>query len=357
MVKSSIPPFRIRNDSFADQTISTTVVIVNWNGRRWISDCLAGLSRQTYQGFKTIVVDNASKDGSIAWIKKHYPEVCIIALDRNEGFAVANNIAISQARTKYVALINNDAVAHSQWLEKLIKCMESTPTAGLAASKILYKNNQMIIDRAGDGYTTAGAGYLRGRGRSAEEYNHKETIFGACAGAAIYRRSMLVEIGGFDEDFFLLYEDVDLSFRAQLQGYRCLYEPDSIAYHTPSSSIGHDSPTSVYYGHRNLEWVFLKNMPARLIIRTVFLHLIYDLTALLFFTLTGKGIIYLKAKRDALKGFGKMLRKRREIQKGRQVSDHYIWSLFSRENLIDRLILRSDRKMQAQTNRELRQYS
>jgi GT2 family glycosyltransferase len=346
MVKSNIPLYRFRNDALANQTISTTVVIVNWNGRRLISHCLAGLSRQTYQRFNTIVVDNNSKDGSVAYIKKYFPEVRIIALDRNEGFAVANNIAIDQARTKYVALINNDAVAHPQWLEKLIECMEGAPAVGIAASKILYKNNQTVIDRAGDAYTTAGAGYLRGRGMSAEAYRRKEKIFGACAGAAIYRRSMLVEIGGFDEDFFLLYEDVDLSFRAQLNGYTCLYEPDSIAYHAPSSSIGSDSPTSIYYGHRNLEWVYVKNMPVRLIIRTFFSHLIYDLSAMLFFTLTGKATLFLKAKRDALTGIGKMLKKRKQIQTVRQVSDQYVWNLFTRENLIDRLNQRKIRKTQ-----------
>jgi GT2 family glycosyltransferase len=131
--------------------------------------------------------------------------------------------------------------------ESLIGALESCPEAGFAASKMLYYDNPEIIDRAGDSYTRAGAG---------------EWIFGACAGAALYRTRMLRDTGIFDEDFFLLYEDVDLSFKAQLKGYKCLYVPEAIVHHKASSSIIYDSPTSVYYGHRNLEWVYIKNMPA-----------------------------------------------------------------------------------------------
>ena len=144
------------------------------------------------------------------------------------------------------------------------------------------------------------------------------------AGAALYRTSMLNDIGLFDEGFFLLYEDVDLSFRAQLKGYKCLYVPEAIVYHKGSSSIVHDSPTSVYYSHRNLEWVYIQNMPFRLIIKSIIPHLIYDFVAFVYFVVRGRGNDYVRAKRDALIGLRRALQKRREVQRGKVVDDRYL---------------------------------
>ena len=151
---------------------------------------------------------------------------------------------------------------------------------------------------------------------------------------------MLDQIGLFDEEFFLINEDVDLSFRAQLAGYQCLYVPKAIVRHKASMTIGRDSEISVYYGHRNLEWVYLKNMPAPLIGVTLVPHLIYILLSGVYFLLKGKGRIYLRAKLDALRMFRKMLAKRRVIQQNRKVSLLYLWKLFTIENLINRLTAR-----------------
>jgi len=313
-----------------------TIVIVNWNGKKLLPECLDSLKQQTYQKFSTILVDNGSGDSSIDFVKRNYHEVKTIALPRNLGFAAGNNIAFKTIRTKYVALLNNDAVTHPLWLKYLVEALESYPEAGFAASKMLFYGNPKIIDRAGDAYTRAGAGLLRGRGEPASDYNKQEWVFGACAGAALYRTLMLNDIGLFDEDFFLLYEDIDLSFRAQLRGYRCLYIPDAIVYHKISSSIVYDSAMSVYYGQRNLEWNYLKNMPSKLILKTIWLHIIYDLAAAAFFLVKGRIKEFIKAKRDAVKGTKRMLEKRRLIQKTRSVDDDYIWGLLKKEQLFHR---------------------
>jgi GT2 family glycosyltransferase len=317
-----------------------SVIIVNWNGRNLLSDCLNGLRDQAFRQFKTILVDNGSTDGSVAFVSENYPEVKIIALEENSGFAAGNNIAINQAKTKYIALLNNDAVPHRLWLQHLVEALELYPEAGFAASKMLFYSNPEVIDRAGDAYTRAGTGLLRGRGTQARHYDSKEWIFGACAGAALYRLTMLEDIGLFDEDFFLVYEDVDLSFRAQLKGYKCIFVPEALAYHKASSSIVHDSPISVYYSHRNLEWVYVKNMPAGLILKTICPHVVYDIGAFFFFAANGRLREFARAKRDALGEMKGALAKRRRIQNNSKVDKLYIWGLFEKERFVQRLTRR-----------------
>ena len=317
-----------------------SIVIVNWNGKKFLAECLESLRHQAYRHFSIILVDNGSNDGSIDFVIRNYPEVKTIALPKNVGFSVANNIAIKTVDTEYIGLLNNDAVADPLWLKTLVEALEEHPEAGFAASKMLFYDNPGIIDRAGDFYTRAGAGLLRGRAEPASSYNKQEWIFGACAAAALYRTRMLRDIDLFDEDFFLLYEDVDLSFRAQLRGYKCLYVPEAIVHHKASSSIIYDSPTSVYYSHRNLEWVYIKNMPAGLILKTIFPHIIYDMAAFFYFAARGRSKDFIKAKLDALKGLKKALKKRKQIQRSRIVNDDYIWALFEKEHFFHRLTRR-----------------
>jgi hypothetical protein len=315
-----------------------SVVIVNWNGKEFLLECLEGLRQQTYRDFSVILVDNGSQDGSAAFVSEQYPEVSIVALHDNRGFAAANNIALDSVDAEFVALLNNDAVPDPLWLKSLVEALEEHPQAGLAASKMLLYGRRGVIDRAADGYTRAGAALLRGRGLSADRHRVREWVFGACGAAALYRMAMLRDIGFFDEDFFLLYEDVDLSFRAQLKGYKCLYVPEALVYHRSSSSIVHDSSLSVYYGQRNLEWVYIQNMPTRLLLRTILSHILYDIAALSYFVVSGRGKDFFRAKRDALRGLKRALRKRERIQSGKVVDDGYLWSLFERPRLMERLL-------------------
>ncbi|MBU3926495.1 MAG: glycosyltransferase family 2 protein, partial [Bacteroidetes bacterium] len=326
-----------------NDTDRVTVVIVNWNGKALLGECLESLRKQVYSAFSIILVDNGSQDGSVDFVKNTYPEIHVIALSQNVGFAAANNLALGTIQTDYVALLNNDAFPDTMWLNNLITALETHPEAGFVASKMLFYHQPDVIDRAGDAFTKAGTALLRGRGAMANSYNEIGWVFGACAGAALYRMSMLNDIGTFDKNFFLLYEDVDLSFRAQLKGYKCLFVPEAIVYHKGGHSIVHDSPVSVYYSHRNLEWVYIQNMPARLIPRTIIPHLIYNIAALCYFVTHGRGIDYLRAKKDALKGLKPALKKRRRIQSSRTVDDSYIWGLLDRPALMARFKGRRDK--------------
>jgi GT2 family glycosyltransferase len=320
-----------------------SIIIVNWNGREFLRECLEGLRRQVYRAFSVILVDNGSHDGSIEFVSDNFPEVSIVALQDNRGFAGANNVALQMVETEFVALLNNDAVPDPLWLKSLVEALEEHPQAGLAASKMLFYDRREMIDRVGDGYTRAGAGLLRGRGLSADCHRTREWVFGACAAAALYRMAMLRDIGFFDEDYFLLYEDVDLSFRAQLKGYKCLYVPEALVYHKGSSSIVYDSPLSVYFGHRNLEWVYIQNMPSRLLLKTIIPHILYDIAALSYFVISGRGKDFFRAKKDALRGLKRAFKKRQLIQSGKVVDDGYLWSLFDRSRLQERLLGRFKR--------------
>ena len=315
-----------------------TVIIVNWNGRHLLSDCLESLQKQKFKKFETIIVDNGSSDGSVEWVYRCHPEVRVIPLSSNKGFCAANNVGYRLVKTKYVALLNNDAVAHPLWLGSLVDALEKNSQAGFAASKILNHEKPETIDRAGDSYTRAGVGLLRGRGLDFHAYEKQEWIFGACAAGALYRKRMIDEIGFFDEDFFLLHEDVDLSFRGQLKGYRCLYVPEAKVYHKTSSSIVRDSYISIYYGHRNLEWVYFQNMPWRLVGKTILLHLAHMMGSFFYFSCHGQMRSILNAKWDAFRHIKAVLRKRRRIQRGKRVEDAYIWDLLEREPFFARLM-------------------
>ena len=184
--------------------IKATVIIVNWNGKTLLEDTLYALQFQTLQSFKTIIVDNGSTDGSVEYIKQTFPDIDIIPLGWNSGFAYANNVAIKKAKTPYTILLNNDAVPSKDWVNNLVKAIDANPSAGSAASKMIYYDNPGIIDRVGDAYTNAGVAKLRGRREPSNHFNQAEWIFGACAGAAIYRTSALKAVGLLDEDFFLV---------------------------------------------------------------------------------------------------------------------------------------------------------
>ena len=309
-----------------------SVVVLNWNGRPLLSACLDSLRNQSWRDFEIIVVDNGSVDGSVEFVKECFPEVRIICLGENLGFCKGNNMGIREANGEYIALLNNDTEVDPHWLEELVKALDRHPEVGFCASKIVLYDTPHLIDSAGDAYSIAGSARKIGHLDFAlkEKYRRPRFVFGACAGAAIYRRSMLEDIGLFDEDFFIIQEDVDLSFRAQLKGYKCLYVPTALVYHRLSATLKTYSTEYVYYGHRNLEFVYFKNMPFPLLLLTLPLHVIDVFLSFCFFCAIGKGRVFLRAKWDAIKALPRVLRKRREIQRARTVSLAYLLSLLDK---------------------------
>ncbi|MCP3676917.1 MAG: glycosyltransferase family 2 protein, partial [Deltaproteobacteria bacterium] len=186
-----------------------TVVIPNWNGKHFLKTCLDSLKNQTYTNHTIIVVDNGSTDGSVEFLDEFYPHVEVVRFPENRGFSAAVNGGIKRARGTYIALLNNDTEVDSRWLEELVKALERQPEVGFCASKMLNYYKRTIIDTIGDGFSRYGIAFKRGtRKKDAPRYKREEYLFGACAGASIYRKELFEDVGLFDEDFFAYLEDI-----------------------------------------------------------------------------------------------------------------------------------------------------
>jgi len=311
-----------------------SVVVINWNRRIFLDKCLSSLRIQSYRNIEVIFVDNGSTDGSVEFVEEFFPEVRIACFKDNMGFAKAANAGIKIARGEFIALLNNDAVADCFWVEKLVKGVNSSMEVGFCASKILRAPKGLLIDTAGDYYTRYGVAIKRGHNVEANRVSQTRFVFGACAAAALYRKSMLNDIGYFDEDLYCIYEDVDLSFRAQLAGYRCLYIPTAIVYHQVGGTIGTKNDFTLFYGQRNIECVYLKNMPATLMLKYLPAHSIYVILAWVSSLCNWKGEIFVRSKLDAFRQIGPILKKRKNIQSRRKVSLKYLEQIFDRRPLI-----------------------
>ena len=304
------PDPRIRNSE-----PEVSVVIVTWNGRRYLDACLRAVEAQQGVSAEVIVVDNASTDGTAEFVRTRFPHVRVIVLAENRGFAAGNNAGAREAHGDYVAFLNNDTVADSSWLRALRAGVELASGFALATSRIVYMHDPGVIDSAGDGLFRWGGAFKRYHGEPAELAGTAAEVFGVCGGACLMPKAIFDELGGFDEDFFASHEDVDLSYRARLRGYRCRYVPEAIVRHHGSATLGTISVLAVFHGQRNLEWMYLKNTPASLLIRTLPGHLLYNVAAATHFARLGLFGTFLRAKRAALAGLPSVLRKRMTIQR------------------------------------------
>ncbi len=240
-----------------------SVVIPNWNGARFLPDCLDALARQTYPALEILVVDNASADGSQDLVRSRYPQVRLIELPENRGFTGACNAGIQAAKGEFIALLNNDTEADVGWAAAAADVFRREAGVGIVAGKMLLFDRRDHIHTAGDYFTLDGRAGNRGVWQKDEgQFDREEDVFSACGGAAVYRRAMLDQIGLLDDDFFFSLEDIDLAWRAQLTGWRCLYTPRAIVYHHLSATGG--GVTASYYDGRNLIFVLVKNYPAAL---------------------------------------------------------------------------------------------
>jgi GT2 family glycosyltransferase len=310
------------SDDNRQVTSLVTVVVVNHNGAGYVERCVAALKRQKFQDFSILVIDNGSKDSSVTGIKARYPDVKLIELTTNNGFAAVNNIAAKQAEgSKWVALVNPDAFAESQWLEKMLAAAQKYSDYAAFGCKMLTAGDPDSIDGTGDIYHVSGAAWRHGHGQLAKDRDMEiKEIFSPCAAAALYRRDVFMEIGGFDDSYFCYFEDVDLGFRLRLAGHRCLYVPDAVVHHVGSATTGERSDFTTYHGQRNLVWTYFKNMPPPLFWLYLPQHLLLNLAMLIWYTSCGQARVIWKAKWDAMKGLPRVLRERREIQATRRVN-------------------------------------
>ncbi len=239
-----------------------SVIIPNWNGAHHLPTCLDSLRVQRWVDAEVIVVDNASKDESLAVLAR-YPEVVVLPQRTNLGFTGACNAGLRAARGEIQILLNNDTEADPNWLAALVDAFRRHPEVGMVASKMRLFDQRDVLHTAGDYVTPDGMAHNRGIWHRDEgQYNHEAYVFSACGGSAAYRRQMLEEIGLLDDAFFFSFEDVDLAWRAQLAGWRCLYAPRAIVYHKLKASGG--GATASFYDGRNRLFTLIKNYPADL---------------------------------------------------------------------------------------------
>lgn len=310
-----------------------SIIIPNLNGEATIGKTLDSLLKQTIKA-RIIVVENYSSDSSVKLINEKYPGVELLRQSKNLGFAGGVNAGIQKALgdgADYVALINNDAVATEGWLESLESELDKSSQVGISTGKLLTADGKQI-DSTGDCYTNWGLPFPRGRGEiTSNKYDEKVEIFAASGGASLYRVKMLEEIGLFDEDFFAYYEDVDISFRAQLAGWKVQYVPSAIAYHQMGATSSKIKGFTTYQTFKNLPLLFRKNVPLLLVPRIAprlwFAYCLFFARAVM----SGRGWPATKGVAMSVWFTPKKLVERFRIQKSRTVSVDYIWNMMTHD--------------------------
>lgn len=313
--------------------MKVSVVVPNWNGADELPACLDSLQAQSQQ-HQIIVVENGSTDSSKEILYGRYPDVTVIPLPFNTGFTGGVNAGLryaAEAGHDYTALLNNDAIADKNWLKNLVEAMAAQPGVGIVASKMVSDTGE-YIDSTGDIYTIWGLPYPRGR-READtgKYDSLREVFGASGGASLYRHKMLAKIGLFDEDFFAYYEDVDISFRAQLAGWKIIYEPSAKVFHHIGATSAKVKGFATYQTMKNLPLLAIKNVPrglvSKILPRLTLAHLLFFGRAVT----RGHGWSALKGLCKMLVLLPKKLSQRRRIQSSRKVSARYINSILTHD--------------------------
>ncbi|HSR68942.1 MAG TPA: glycosyltransferase family 2 protein [Acidobacteriota bacterium] len=313
---------------------SITVVVPNYNQRKLLRACLRSLRRQTHP-CRVLVVDDGSEDGSASMVEQDFPEFRCLRLSSNVGFAAAANAGMRRVETEFTALLNNDAEADPEWIAAGLRAFQRLPRHGMLASKMIDSRDCSRLDSAGDLYNRRGMPLKRGNGCPASDFEQEAEVLGASGGAAFYRTSMLRRLGYFDESFHMYLEDVDLSLRARLAGYRCRFIPQAVVYHLeagsdplrkPGDGPGvYYSPSRVYWITRNrwrLMWTYqpLSNFP--------WLALGWTKSALFHLLKAGYLGSFLKGTAAGWAALPNDLGKRRRLFRHSRISRSELWKLF-----------------------------
>jgi hypothetical protein len=303
-----------------------SIIIPNWNGRRFLEICLPSLRRQTFGNFSVIVVDNGSQDGSVEWMREAFPEMDVLELPENRGFGGGVNAGILRSKSPLIFLLNNDTELAPECLDQLVDAAAIWPEADSFAPKMLDFFDRSRLDGTGDGIFRGGAGYRIGTGEPDElRFNIPMPVFGACAGAALYRRRFFERAGLFDADFFAYLEDVDLNLHACRMGLICRYVPSARVFHMGSMTSGSRlNPFVVRLTSRNLVQVVVKNYPVPILAAqfpVIFLYQAYWMGLCVFRRLGGA---YVRGIADAWRQLPLLMHKRRERMAAHPV-DHRFW--------------------------------
>jgi GT2 family glycosyltransferase len=308
-----------------------SVVVPTYNGLRHMAGVLGALQQQAFSDYEVIVVDDASSDATAQWVTENYPWVRLIVNRRNIGFAASCNTGAAAARGRYVVLLNNDTEPESTWLAELARTIAAHPDAAVVASKLLLYDRRDTLHTTGDVLGPDGIPHNRGVWeQDSGQYDAAVDIFSGCGGASAYRKDVWQALGGFDEDFWMYLEDVDLGFRARLLGCEAIFAPGARVYHRLSQSGG-DTLASYYVG-RNTIWLIAKNMPRSLLLRNAAQIVGSQLRIALDALRNWRGEAAqarLRGQWAGLLGLPQQLAKRRVIQPRRQLDDSELAKLLS----------------------------
>ena len=303
-----------------------SIINLYWNALEYLPRCLQALENQTYKDFEVILLDNGSQQPLDPALITQFslPYFQVLVQKENLGFAGGNNHAAQYGRGEYIIFLNADAFPSPDWLAQIYDATKRHPNS-FFASRLIMANEPEKLDGEWNVYHTSGLVWRKSHNQPlTQAFPVEKEVFSACAAASIYPRRVFEELGGFDEDFFSYVEDIDLDFRLQLQGFSCIYLPTAVVHHVGSGSTANRSDFSRYYGHRNLIWAFVKNMPSFLFWLLLPLQILMNVLYIFAAIFMKKGRLLIKAKVDAIKGLPAIIRKRKEVQQSRKVS---VWKI------------------------------
>lgn len=321
-----------------------SIIIVNYNGYKHLKECFDTLDNLIYNNKEIIFVDNGSIDNSVDFIKEHYKNVKIIKLEKNYGYAIPNNLAAAQARGKYIALLNNDVSVNQFWLSELVKIAESAPTIGIVASKIYYYETPEVINYAGGFFEKFGySRHICANLKDNEKFNSQRETFFACGAALLIKRTLIDKIGLFDPLYFAYCEDLDLSWRAWIAGYKVIYAPKSFIYHKSSSVLKEFIPRRLFLNERNRLRTILKNYEIRslvIVLPIYFKRRLLILKKNIFIIINNQNLaifyflIYIKTFFWNLYHIHSLIKNRKIIGSYRKIDDKKMFQIFEKTGKI-----------------------
>jgi N-acetylglucosaminyl-diphospho-decaprenol L-rhamnosyltransferase len=316
-----------------------SVIVVAYKSSRVLSRCMDALARQSHRGFEILIVDNGGNDGAVDALEAETARIRVLRPGSNLGFAAANNLAAREAKADWLVMLNPDAFAEPDWLSEISAATRSYPGVAMFGSTQLRADEPDVIDGAGDHYHPLGLAWRGGEGGPAELIDTDTAVFAPCAAAAVYRRDAYDQAGGFAEDFFCYYEDVDLGFRLRLAGESCVQLSRAKVHHLGSNAAGAGSDFIRYHVTRNRIWTFLRCMPGPLFL-ILFPSLLATLAArLVIAALTGGIACRWRAMADAAAALPRVWAERRLIQSRRRVGSRQVARMMTWS--VGKLILRA----------------